>query len=635
MNYKITDLGIIQFNSMGLHRKLLIHEDYRDLPFLAKILYMLLSKHQHRSRNNDITIKKSKLAIELGESEDTINHYLELLEDKDLIITAGEKIAFLKQSDLSENGIYKFPSFIQKDVFDDLDWYAKTLYAMYRNRFVFAIKQDRGNSNFYTEDNVFYAVYSINDIINELEIDEKTINQYNEQLMHHRLLDIITTVKGYQRFYTFDVTGVPIKSNTKTLHFDKQKLIKNMPPKIASAFQTMDIEHIETIQHAMRSYVAYHNINDVNRYYRKHQDVISKIIHAIHSVGNSYKREVYTKENLCFYVFNNEMKQYCESPTHYYIDTKRIEFNIETFHEIMSSLLSDYEIAQDDTDKIKDLQQSLPEFHETTIDILRLFNFHEAMILGRELQSAIDLINNFNDESWSDNFIDYNNNVASINIAILEIKGLLKLTELKFAHISPLLNHIFMERFDNNYDWKTTDIGIDIESLYDDLNEKFSDYKGANELGLMVELLSELNDYTKTDKTASLQRVFNTFAGYYNSMLPRKLENYILSLSISDAIDVFKAFSFGMATYTKSIQSKLYAIPINLSSFEERLLRCIDIILYIKHNNKEDLSVKQLEYITVKELDKSYQEHHQYIYEKEHKEFIKKAAKVYLEELSE
>ena len=154
MNYKITDLSIGNNNYIGISRELLINDVYRELPFLAIILYCVLSKNQFKSGNDELTVNMEKIEKETGINAEEITLYLELLEDVDLIITASNKVAVQKQREIAKNGIYKIPSFIQKDVFDNLDWYAKVLYAMYRNRYLFTIKENMGDANFYTEDNI-------------------------------------------------------------------------------------------------------------------------------------------------------------------------------------------------------------------------------------------------------------------------------------------------------------------------------------------------------------------------------------------------------------------------------------------------------------------------------------------------
>ncbi len=633
MNYKITDLSIGNNNYIGISRELLINDVYRELPFLAIILYCVLSKNQFKSGNDELTVNMEKIEKETGINAEEITLYLELLEDVDLIITASNKVAVQKQREIAKNGIYKIPSFIQKDVFDNLDWYAKVLYAMYRNRYLFTIKENMGDANFYTEDNILYGLYRIEDIAYELMIDESTVEKYNEQLIHEHLLNILLTTNGYQRFYTFEATNVPRQSNTKIIHYEKQKLITGMPPQIAFTFQTMTIESIEQIQHAMRSYIAHHNINNPNRYLRKHDKVISKIIQTMAIYGEKENEIVYTKPNLCFYIFNNEMKRYKDNPSHFTTNNKYIKHHIDIFHSMMSTILSQYEIDESETAKIKKLKESLPEFHKSTINLLRLFSYEDAIILGQELRATIELTNQFSNDDISNNFIDYSDNISSINIAILEIKGLLIISGLEFSHIAPLLSHIFIDIFNKDYDWETTNIGIDVEKLYKDLNKVNNEYSDGQEVHFMMQLLTLLKNCNDKDgNKAVIQQVLNTFAGFHRSIFPIQLEEHILSLPLSDVIHVFKMLSLGMADYTNIMKSKLSIFHIDIPLVESRLLRCVDIILHIKHNKDIEDSTYLCRYIVNNEIEESYNEDHQYEYVSESETNITKLINKYLNE---
>ena len=206
MNYTITELSLRNPNYLGISRELLINEKYCNLSFLAKILYSILSKLQFKNGYDEWTLNMRKLESESKLVSEDIEQYLIDLEELDLIFTAGDKVVVLQQRELAKKGIYKMPSFLLKDVFDDLDWYAKILYTMYRNRYLFANKENMGNSDFYNDEHIFYGIYNIKDIVNELMIDEETVEMYNEQLIHAHLLNVSTTTNGYLRLMVIYVS---------------------------------------------------------------------------------------------------------------------------------------------------------------------------------------------------------------------------------------------------------------------------------------------------------------------------------------------------------------------------------------------------------------------------------------------
>ncbi|HID1628527.1 TPA: hypothetical protein ACXD4G_002834 [Staphylococcus aureus] len=633
MNYTITELSLRNPNYLGISRELFINDKYCNLSFLAKILYSILSKLQFRNGYDEWTLNMRKLESESKLVAEDIEPYLIDLEELDLIFTAGDKIVVLQQRELAKKGIYKMPSFLLKDAFDDLDWYAKILYTIYRNRYLFAIKENMGNSDFYNDEHILYGIYKIKDIVNELMIDEETVEMYNEQLIHAHLLNTSTTTNGYLRFYTYDVSSVPKQSNTKTTHHEKQKLIKYMPSKIAFIFQTMDIEHILKIQHAMRSYIAHYNINNPNRYLRKHADGISKIIQTMALVGDTDNKDVYTKHNLCFYVFNNEMKRYLDNPNHFKTNKSQINYHIDIFNSMMSTILSDLKINKNDSFKIKRLQNTFPEFQKSTISLLRLFTFNDAIFLGNTLRDIIEINNISNIDLTPDNLFSYSDNMSSINIAICEVKGLLILADLEFSHIAPFLNDMLFDRFNTYYDWTTTDIGIDIEKQYAELEKGNNSYSFSEETSYMVQLLIQLTNCNESEEnTQAIQRVLYLFSGFHRSILPLKLEKYMLSLKLSDFIYVFRMFSLGIADYTLSMKYKMNLFHVDLSLLEDRLLRCIDIILHVKNSTKLNDNTNICISIVSGEISKSYQDGHQYEYVKHTETEITNLINEYLEE---
>lgn len=165
MNYTITELSLRNPNYLGISRELFINDKYCNLSFLAKILYSILSKLQFRNGYDEWTLNMRKLESESKLVSEDIEQYLIDLEELDLIFTAGDKIVVLQQRELAKKGIYKMPSFLLKDAFDDLDWYAKILYTIYRNRYLFAIKENMGNSDFYNDEHILYGIYKIKDIV--------------------------------------------------------------------------------------------------------------------------------------------------------------------------------------------------------------------------------------------------------------------------------------------------------------------------------------------------------------------------------------------------------------------------------------------------------------------------------------
>lgn len=87
--------------------------------------------------------------------------------------------------------------------------------------------------------------------------------------------------------------------------------------------------------------------------------------------------------------------------------------------------------------------------------------------------------------------------MSSINIAICEVKGLLILADLEFSHIAPFLNDMLFDRFNTYYDWTTTDIGIDIEKQYAELEKGNNSYSFSEETSYMVQLLIQLTNCNK------------------------------------------------------------------------------------------------------------------------------------------
>ncbi|MEJ7365934.1 hypothetical protein WL473_13150, partial [Staphylococcus epidermidis] len=79
----------------------------------------ILSKLQFRNGYDEWTLNMRKLESESKLVAEDIEQYLIDLEELDLIFTAGDKIVVLQQRELAKKGIYKMPSFLLKDAFDD------------------------------------------------------------------------------------------------------------------------------------------------------------------------------------------------------------------------------------------------------------------------------------------------------------------------------------------------------------------------------------------------------------------------------------------------------------------------------------------------------------------------------------
>ena len=223
--------------------------------------------------------------------------------------------------------------------------------------------------------------------------------------------------------------------------------------------------------------------------------------------------------------------------------------------------------------------------------------------------------------------------MSSVNIAICEVKGLLILADLEFSHIAPFLQDMFLERFNAYYDWTTTDIGIDIEKQYAELEKENNIYSHSEEASYMMQLLTQLTSCNESeDNTQDMKRVLYLFSGFHRSILPLKLEKYMLSLKLSDFIYVYKMFSLGIGDYTLSMKYKMNLFHVDLSLLEDRLLRCIDIILHVKNNTKLNDNTNICISIVRGEISNSYQDGHQYEYVKHTETEITNLINEYLEE---
>lgn len=248
-------------NQFKIYRFLFKDEAYVGLSTETKIIYSFLCRNQEAdTENNDIvySVKELKRLTKLPAS--IIKNSKKELLDHNLIALSENDNNFIRILSVNTEsmGYYSVPDFINNTLFKALNWSEVVLYAIYRDRYIYAAKYNDKSSKFVDDLGIPFALFKTSEIIKSLKITEETLNNHHDNLIRNRLISLYDGVKGYYRIYVMEPKE--LSSNTIVLgERKKDEITKNLPPTLASLIKKNSEEEVEFLTNSILKDIDFYN----------------------------------------------------------------------------------------------------------------------------------------------------------------------------------------------------------------------------------------------------------------------------------------------------------------------------------------------------------------------------------------